>query len=112
MVDSSPNHISAIETGKVTNPGIEIAHRLAAALHFQLSIGDQVSIVKEANPLAYEAPFSFGKEESAEESVRDALQSVSEALFDRRLTSVDRKRISEMIASLAQWLRDRSLTDR
>jgi len=112
LVDSSPNHISAIETGKVTNPGIEIAHRIAKALRFQLSIGDQEESTDSPNPLVYQAPFSFDEPPKPEDEIEQELRSVSEAVLDRRLSSEERTRISRMLSSMAQWLRDRALEER
>ena len=109
LVDVSPTHLSAIETGKVTNPGIELVHRIADVLDASVHIGTDPTPMKTPSALAYESPFSFGTSESVLTENWKALRGIDAALNDNRLTDVQRTDITEKVASYAAWLRDQSL---
>ena len=60
LVDVSPAHVSAIETGKVTNPGIELVQRIASVLEACIFLGREAPRGKAASQtLAYESPFDL-----------------------------------------------------
>ena len=48
MVGISPAHISAIEIGKVTKPGIELIQRIAEALERRLDAPERAATIEPA----------------------------------------------------------------
>jgi len=109
LVDVSPTHLSAIETGKVTNPGIELVHRISEVLGTSVRIGTESTPIKSPSTLAYESPLSIGTRERVLGESWEAIRGIDAALNDKRLTDVQRADIAEKIASYATWLRDRLL---
>ena len=109
LVDISPTHLSAIETGKITNPGIELVHRIADVLGTSVHIGTEPASMDTPSTLAYESPFSIGTSESALGENLEAMRRIDAALNDCRLTDIQRTDIAEKTASYAAWLLHQSL---
>ena len=112
LVDLSPTHLSAIETGKVTNPGIEIVHRIADALDSSVSIGANPKPVSASHSLAYESPFPISDLEHTSIKSRESLNEIEATVRDKRLAEQERDYIADQVASYAGWLRDRLLKRR
>jgi len=107
LVGSSATHLSAIETGKVTNPGVELVHRIATALDTSVLIGSQSENIGQPDSLAYESPLQIGQEPGV--SNWEAVRQIESVLNDRRLTQRQQGHIAEQLAAYAGWLRDQQL---
>ena len=104
LVGISPTHISAIEIGKVTNPGIELIQRIAEALETTILLGGETARSLAIPTLAYESPFIF--EHDSTSIVRSVLSELADLLQDPAISTDDRARIAEQLLSYARWQRD------
>lgn len=107
LVGSSATHLSAIETGKVTNPGIELVHRIAAALDTSVQIGSKSVDTGKPDSLAYESPLQIDRDLGT--SNWEAVRQIESVLTDRRLTERQQGHIAEQLAAYGSWLRDQQL---
>jgi len=104
LVDVSPAHVSAIETGKVTNPGIELIQRIAAVLDANVLLGGEVARRTASPTLAYESPFNLAGDPTG--VIHAALHEISELLEDRTIPTERRAELAEQLLSYAKWQHD------
>jgi len=107
--DLSPSHLSEIETGKTTNPGIAVLQRLATALQFELSVMPGQPTKPPGASLVYKSPFTLEELDRMGSRRVEVLPEIKGVLEDPRLSFEQRKRIAETLVTMAQWLRDREL---
>ena len=104
LVGVSPTHISAIETGKVTNPGIELVERIAQVLGVSLILGSSPKRGSTPATLAYQSPFIL--DSSPGGSIEASLQAIGELLDDPRLSLQARKALADRLVDYARWQSD------
>ena len=101
LVGVSPTHISAIETGKVTNPGIELVERIAQVLGIGLLLGSSPERGSSPATLAYQSPFVL--DSSPAGSIEASVQEIRELLADPRLPLDERKALADRLVDYARW---------
>jgi len=101
LVGVSPTHISTIETGKVTNPGIELVERIADALGIRILLGTSGEDGRSLGTLAYESPFNL--ESSTSTSIATALDEIQSLLEDPMLPDEKRAELSKQLLAYAKW---------
>lgn len=106
LVDVSPAHLSAIETGKVTNPGIELVQRIAAVLETTVLIGSETSFGQAPSTLAYESPFVIETEAGLSKEISTRISEIADLLRDDGLSAKARAELAEKLLSYARWQRD------
>lgn len=111
LVDSSATHLSAIERGKVTNPGIEILARIARALDCDLILTGPSRRSEPSGALAYESPFALDSH-AEPRSVTETVNLIARVCSDERLSTLEQEHVAEESATFAEWLRDRILRRR
>jgi len=104
LVGVSPTHVSAIETGKVTNPGIELVERIAQVLDVILVLGSSRGRSSTSTTLAYQSPFIL--DSSPVGSIEASLQTIGELLDDPKLSIETRKAIADRLVDYARWQSD------
>jgi len=104
LVGVSPTHISTIETGKVTNPGIELVERIADALGIRILLGTSSEDGRSLGTLAYESPFNL--ESSSSTSIASALAEIQSLLEDPTLPDEKRAELSKQLLAYAKWQHD------
>jgi len=109
LVDVSPAHVSAIETGKVTNPGIELIQRIAAVLDANVLLGGGFAQRTASPTLAYESPFDLRADPTG--VIQTALHEISDLLEDRTIPAEERVEIAKRMLSYAKWQHDHSGKD-
>jgi len=107
LVGVSPAHVSAIETGKVTNPGIELVERIATVLEARILLGKQPTRSIASPTLAYESPFEL--EPGPTRIIQSTLQELSDLLGDRAIPIEKRAEIAKQVLSYAKWHREAAL---
>jgi len=106
-IDASATHLSQIETGKVTNPGVELLSRIAGVLGAKfLVVEPEKKPAQSALPsMVYASPFTL--EELARSEVEDELlRSIDELLRDETLNRTHRESICAKVLSYLRWLRE------
>ena len=104
LVGISPAHISAIEIGKVTNPGIELIQRIAEVLETTIILGGAPPRSLASHTLAYESPFKI--EPDSTSVVGSALSELTDLLQDPALSTEGRAQLAKHLLSYAKWQRD------
>jgi len=108
----SPSHVSEIETGKTTNPGVAALHKITTALGCDLSLAAGGDKPASASPsLVYSSPFTIEELQRMSGFESQALQRIRDIIEDPYLSREQRRRITEMIVSLAEWLRNNEKTE-
>jgi|GEM_PF-1742121 len=105
LVGVSPAHISVIETGKVTNPGIELVQRIAAVLGTTILIGSEPAHERSGGMLAYESPFQL--ESDPHDATERAISEIARLLQDPALPAKRRAELAGHVLSYAEWQHDR-----
>ena len=108
----STSHLSEIETGKTTNPGVAVLQKIATALGISLSIEAGPRINPSETPLVLRAPFTLEELQKVGRFESQALQRIRNVIEDPDLSREKRKRIAEMLVSMGEWLRDEGKTER
>jgi len=101
----STSHISEIETGKTTNPGVAVLQKIATALGISLSIEAGSRSTASDASLVYGSPFTLEELERIGKFEYQALQEIKDVIEDPGLSRERRKRIAETLVSMAKWLR-------
>jgi len=108
-IDASPAHLSEIETGKVTNPGIELLARIARALNVGLTIVSGQGQTDPNAALEYESPFSATELAQQGGFIAASADALVRVLLDTSLSLHQRRQIANQVVSFAQWLRHQKL---
>ena len=106
LVGVSPAHLSAIETGKVTNPGIELVQRIAAVLETTVLIGSEGSLGEVPSTLAYESPFFIETEAGLAKEISTMILEIVDLLRDDGVSPRDRAKLAERLLSYGRWQKD------
>jgi len=102
QIDASATHLSQIETGKVTNAGVEILGRIATALNADLSVRKHEGAERS---LVYGSPFTLDELQQMGPFESEALQKIKKVLEDPKLSLKRRKKIAETLVSMAEWMK-------
>lgn len=112
LIDSSATHLSQIESGKVTNPGVELLSRIAGALDidFHVMKPRATPARKSLNQLVYGSPFSLA--ELARPTLMKRLMTELNAIFDDpTLSDRQKNEIADKVLSYASWLHTQASDD-
>ena len=101
----STSHISEIETAKTTNPGVAVLQKIATALGISLSIEPGSQGHSPESSLVYGSPFTLEQLQQVGRFEYQALREIKDVIEDPRLSRERRKKIAEMLVSMAKWLR-------